>query len=85
MVVAVHGTAAPTISRVQVEFDDGHVVDAPLSGGVFGWFYARQPPSLRPPKGGLVRAVLGAEPIRAIGLATSGTELTRQDLPPIRR
>lgn len=79
MEVHVHGTCAPAIAQVKIEFDDGHVVDARVGNGVFGWFFARQPPSLRPPRHHL-REILGAEPVLVTGLSVDGAEIARQEL-----
>jgi hypothetical protein len=79
----VHGTAAADVARVRIEFDDGHVEEAVVGGGVYAWFYARKPPSRRPPSGDrYARELLGAEPIAVIGLGSDDRELARQDLRP---
>jgi hypothetical protein len=77
----VQGTVSAEIERVRVEFDDGHLEDAVVGDGTYVWFYARQPPSRRPPSSHpYIRELLGADPITAIGLSRDGRELARQDL-----
>lgn len=81
--VSVNGTATASISRVQIEFDDGHIADAAVSDGVFGWFYARRPAPWRSPGRRYVHQILGADPVRVIGLSGDGRELARQELRPM--
>jgi hypothetical protein len=79
--VTIKGTAAADITRIHIEFDDGHVEESATSHGAFAWFYARRPAPPRPPEGdAFAREVLGAEPLRVIGRTADGREVARQEM-----